>query len=191
MSREDMLMGQLEALLDKKNTMSESEFRKYEILFKKPSNMPTLDISSKDYDSDKANDFVDSRQALSIEWNNRVNIQKPVRIVDNVTHEEIASIPPALSEVKSLNEIDGIDAENVINALNNSHDRSTRERNLVPEQVAKVKVILQHARSEEETSKIVGDFAEMADGVLSETATVNKTTDTIDVSSSMGDAEWE
>ena len=188
MNREDMLMGQLETILNKKNTMSRSEFSKYEGLFQRPSDMPILNTSDAGYNAEQVATFVDERQHLSLEWNNRVNIQKPVKIVDDVTKEELIVIPPALSEVKSLNEIDGIDAENVINALNNSHDRSTRERNLVPEQVAKMKVILQHARTKEEETDIVDGFANMANSIVGKKEQVVKPVDTVDA---MSDAEWE
>lgn len=102
-----------ETEMDVDTVMTRSEFAKYEKLYSKT-------YAQDAYDDKLTQDEVNDLNELSEEFYHRVNVQKPIHIVDDYTHEELFVLPPIFAR---LNPIAGKNAE-IIDIYNGVHDSS-------------------------------------------------------------------
>lgn len=162
MKEEDML-STLKAVIRNKNRVDIHEFEQFKPLFEKD-HLPILDPNDSDYDPSVVDEKIEELQSLSVKWSNRISLYDPVEIIEN--NEVVAVLPPALTRVKTLNEIEGIDPNAVVNGLNNALDRSDNIRDLATPKIDQFRKIFTLSRSGAELKNIFKEQAAMEQTVV-------------------------
>ncbi len=154
---ENVLVNKLEEMFAAKNKVPLNEFIKFKPLF-------TYD-DSKTPEEVMANMTpaqIENLTILGDEWAHRVSLYSPVEIIDTSTGKTLITLPPRLTRITPLNEIDGVDTDTVVNTFNNAFDRTSPGRDLASPQVLRLREIMKYADSSEDMLATIDTAVEMS-----------------------------
>lgn len=117
----DKIVKDWDAHLEQRNTMTSFEFHKYKPLFRKDSN----DLLSKT-----------DIEALTDEYQSKVSLFHPVKIIDEGTGEVLFILPPVFNQVPSINSLDQLDVTNLMNAFSHAMKLAKSPTSLLPEKMS-------------------------------------------------------